>query len=583
MVSVKGLSRVRLGGTAVHYSLVVLALVVALAAPGWAHVDGLVHPELPTCAPGDPRLLLPDLVPDPPSKDRTTRRNGRRILQFTTAVANVGDGPLIVEGKTVQAAEGEITAAWQLIERRGTGRCARFAGSFEFHPSHRHWHFERFVAYELRRDDPHIGPFAAEGSKASFCLLDLDIVRGLPTFPVRQLSQLTCDSQEGTQGISVGWKDVYDRTLDEQFIDLDFDDPVPAGSYYLVNAVDPDGLLWEKDTTNNVSFIRTSIALAAPASPVDRPAPVPTPDLSTRPEPISNDDRPGRPPRQARPPRAPRPTAAPQPTRAAQPTRPPQPTRAPRPGNSAPIRTPAEVVPPTPVAPQPPATQAPIPQPPATQAPAPQPPAPQPTQAPAPPPPATQAPAPPATQPAVVPTQVPAQPPTQAPTQAPTVPPTPTLAPPPPDPSFSMCANACRYEFSQARFNWRDMGGLDLSFSVRGRNCPDLDFRSGDAGAVFFSNWITTRGEDTGKFYSSTFRLDGLSAATSDAGQISMSPVAGGTQRVSYRAPVPPIAGPADGANFPVAFDLCMVVGDKAVTTRLVCQPKPDGALCHQG
>lgn len=146
-----------------------------------------------------------------------------------------------------------------------------------------------------------------------------------------------------------------------------------------------------------------------------------------------------------------------------------------------------------------------------------------------------------------------------------------------------MCANACRYEFSQARFNWRGTGGLDLSFTVRPRNCPDVNVAAGVPGAVYLSNWITTRGEDTGKFYSSAFQLQGVSGPTSDAGQISFSPVAGGSHRVSYRAPVPPIAGPADGANFPVAFDLCVVVGDRAMTTRLVCQPKPDGALCHQG
>lgn len=554
--------------------ILAFALGFAVAAPSWAHIDGLIHPELPTCAPGDPRLLLPDLVPDPPSKDRTTRRNGRRLLQFTTAVANVGDGPMIVEGKTVDTPDGRVTAAWQLIDRRGTGRCARFAGSFEFHPTHRHWHFERFVAYELRADDPNLGPFVAEGTKASFCLLDLAIVPGQPQFPVRQLTQLTCDASEGIQGISVGWKDVYDRTLDEQYIELDLAPPVPAGSYYLINAVDPDGLLWEKDTSNNVSFVRTTVALPAPAVAIERPTPMPTPDLSTRPEPVSNDDRPGRPPILARPERAPRPTAVPQPTRAPQPTRPPQPTRAPRRDTSAPARTPAVVELPATPTPAPPApTQAPAPQPPATQAPAPQPPA---TPPPAPQPPATQAPAP--TSPPA-PTQVP----TRAPTQVPTIAPTPTLPAPAADPSFAMCASACRYEFSQARFNWRQAGGLDLSFTVRPRTCPQLDFQAGELGAVYMSNWITTRGVDTGKFYSSTFQFSAGASPTSDSGQITMSSVAGGAHRVAYRAPVAPIAGPADGINFPVAFDLCVVVGDKAMTTRLVCQPKPDGALCHQG
>jgi len=146
-----------------------------------------------------------------------------------------------------------------------------------------------------------------------------------------------------------------------------------------------------------------------------------------------------------------------------------------------------------------------------------------------------------------------------------------------------MCADACRYEFSQVRFNWRDATGLDLGLSARARDCPSLDFGANDRGAVFMTNWITTNFVDTGKSYSTSFRFNGLSAPTSDGGQFSTSGVAGDTVRLAYRSPAAPILGLADGANFPVAFDLCIVVGDKAMKTRLVCQPKPDGALCHAG
>jgi hypothetical protein len=557
-----------------------IALLSVVVSPAFGHTDSLTHPELPTCAPGDPRLLLPDLVPDPPSKDRTNRRNGRRIQEFTTAVGNVGDGPLLIEGKIIDTPEGEMTGAWQLIERRGTGRCARFAGTFEFHPSHLHWHFERFVAYEMRKDDPNLGPFAAEGTKASFCLLDLDVVDNFGDgFPVRQVSQMTCDAQEGIQAISVGWKDVYDRTLDEQYIELDLDPPVRPGTYYLVNAVDPDGMLWEKDITNNVSYIRTSVILPAPDVAVERPTRIPTPDLSNRP-PVSNDDiRPGRPPRPvrpARPPRAGQPTrdivVTPTPTRTPTlvPTRPPvaptvaptislnppRPTRPPRParpGSDVPARPTSVVVP----------TQAPRPTLPAA-------------------PTATRVPVQP-TRP-VEPTAVAATPtrPAAQPTATATrVPNTPSSSQ---DPSFSRCADACAgYGFSQTRLIWRQGIGLDLTFAVRQRNCPSLDFRSGERGAVYLTDWLTTDQRDTGKTYSATFTLDGSSGATSDGGRINLSKVGSDMINGAFTSKADPIAGVWDGRDFPVSFNMCVVVGDRAIKTRLVCQPKSDGALCHWG
>ncbi len=514
--------------------LLTLTLLAAFAVPAVAHVNPITHPTLPTCAAGDPRLLLPDLVPDAPTKDRTNRRNGRRIQEFTTAVGNVGDGPLLVEGKTIDTPDGEMTAAWQLIERRGTGRCARFAGTFTYHPTHLHWHFERFVSYELRADDPHIGRFVAEGSKASFCLLDLDIVDGFPGgVPPRQTNQMTCESSEGIQAISVGWKDVYDRTLDEQFIELDGNPPVPAGSYYLVNAVDPDGMLWEKDVSNNVSFVRTTILLEAPPNPIATPTRVPTPIMTPRPG--GNDNiRPGRPPRPNRPSRPPRATPAINRTPATATRAAATPTRVPATATRAipPTMAPTIFVPPTstPRAPRP-------------------------------------------TRPSF-PTMAPTQP---RPTATPTTPPSGGG-----DPSFARCATACPYEFSQARLNWRATG-LDLGFAMRARNCPAFDFQSGEKGAVYMTNWITTDGEDTGKYYSSTFTLANQSGATSDAGMVRYTYFAGGMVNFTYTSPAAPVSGLWDGYDFPVAVDICLVVGDQAMKTRLVCQPKSDGALCHEG
>ena len=120
--------------------------------------------------------------------------------------------------------------------------CEHVAGYFEFHASHKHWHVNDFAAYELRKDDPFTGELMAKSDKVSFCLADITQLRGYRG--PRQVFA-DCTKQESVQGISVGFADVYDSYLPDQWIDLDLDGntPVPAGTYFLVNVADPDNLI----------------------------------------------------------------------------------------------------------------------------------------------------------------------------------------------------------------------------------------------------------------------------------------------------------------------------------------------------
>ena len=182
------------------------------------------HPTLPECEHTDPTLILPDLVPEVPSDVQTLSRGTYREMDFTSAIGNIGPGPLILEGITVSDASGVHTAAYQHINRTDGSQCAHTAGLFVYHPQHAHWHFDRFIGYELRSDDPFTGPLATVGEKMSFCLLDIQSVRGFNPlqFP-RQVMTQSCSSAEGIVGISVGWEDVYERFLPGQNINLDID------------------------------------------------------------------------------------------------------------------------------------------------------------------------------------------------------------------------------------------------------------------------------------------------------------------------------------------------------------------------
>jgi hypothetical protein len=294
-------------------SLLALCGVVAfLAGASQAQQAVPPHPRLPECQQNDPTLLMPDLVPEVPADVRTVLRGSSREIVFTTAIGNIGPGPLILEGMTVSTSAGIVTAAYQHINRRDGSQCAHSAGLFVFHPQHKHWHFDSFVAYELRADDPNTGPLAGGGEKMSYCLLDIRMVRGFnpQQFPRQVLTQ-RCSSADGIYGISVGWEDVYERFLPGQSINLDPDPnhQVPTGAYFLVNKVNPDGRIWESNLANNTSF--TSVGVVLPPVLLTGPlAPTPTPGPAKNPQ--LPHMRPGR-VRPTRPPRGPHPATAPTP------------------------------------------------------------------------------------------------------------------------------------------------------------------------------------------------------------------------------------------------------------------------------
>src|SRR5205809_427368 len=96
---------------------------------------------------------------------------------------------------------------------------------------------------------------AAAGLKIGFCLLDS--IRWDANAPSR--AKYDC----GNQGIQQGWGDVYDSTLDGQWIDIT---GVPDGSYTLEMEVNPEHRLPESNYNNNITRIQITIGNARPAN-----------------------------------------------------------------------------------------------------------------------------------------------------------------------------------------------------------------------------------------------------------------------------------------------------------------------------
>ena len=134
---------------------------------------------------------LPDLVQVTPT-DLVITRSGSGaaasyVLGFRSAVSNVGDGPLIIEGHRPGQDIGTMVAD-QVIERDGApAEVMSGAGELRYvvSPDHRHWHYLGFDRYELRRAGQLVA--AVRDQKTGFCLGDRYAAVERPAAGVRVL------------------------------------------------------------------------------------------------------------------------------------------------------------------------------------------------------------------------------------------------------------------------------------------------------------------------------------------------------------------------------------------------------------
>ena len=203
---------------------------------------------------------LPDLDQEVPWNLEVTRdhaRGGYR-LGFSSAVRNVGAGPLIVSGRR-RAATPTMTVD-QLIEQEdaptavveGVGRM-RYVRS----PDHEHWHLLGFERYELRRAAGRAG--VVTDRKTGFCLGDRYRARGprLKARPPEPVYTGRCGLERTgllrlTVGISVGYGDVYEPNLEGQSLRLT---GLDAGRYRLVHRVNLGRRLRESSYANNAASL----------------------------------------------------------------------------------------------------------------------------------------------------------------------------------------------------------------------------------------------------------------------------------------------------------------------------------------
>ncbi|MFZ1686674.1 MAG: lysyl oxidase family protein [Flavobacteriales bacterium] len=164
----------------------------------------------------------------------------------------------------------------------------RFAGTMTYHPSHGHNHVDDWAIFTLRSQttdpNPLNWPILGNGAKVGFCLMDYySCTNGSADGHCRTAQQygagtpLTSSSQfqnyghgggayncsQISQGISVGYTDVYSESLDGMWINIP--PGTCNGNYWVVMQVDPNNNFLEENDNNNWTAAPVTLTLQVPA------------------------------------------------------------------------------------------------------------------------------------------------------------------------------------------------------------------------------------------------------------------------------------------------------------------------------
>jgi hypothetical protein len=207
--------------------------------------------------PLEPRLqfaatpLLPDMTAFASKTDGfvygwtlDTSKPGHTLLRLTHAVGNIGAGPLELFGGAFK--NGKQLVYQRILRSDGT-HYTRKVGTFSAQDDNEVY-FDGFAQFSLamRSKGNSIGKIIRKGIKRTCCVLDdVQVKPKLKNSPTDS-KYTTCSAKK--QGLSVGWADIYDKSLQGQWIDIT---GIKRGSYWLQVTANPDLNILESNTKNN--------------------------------------------------------------------------------------------------------------------------------------------------------------------------------------------------------------------------------------------------------------------------------------------------------------------------------------------
>jgi uncharacterized repeat protein (TIGR01451 family) len=232
----------------------------------------------PVSAPALPGDQLPDLIILPQTDIRIENSGGRRLLRFTTIIANNGVGAFEARGRRNSTAEPEMTTSQRIFNGSGGFRdVATTAKMFWSGDGHNHWHVRDLQTTVLLRisDGIKVGAIA----KSGYCFYDnyryKTTLPGAPQNPVYG----SCGVQSALtvkMGLSIGWGDVYPWNIAYQWVDIT---GLADGRYRLITVADATNWFEETNDGNNSTSTEVQIGSSAPSadmtlSMADSPDPV---------------------------------------------------------------------------------------------------------------------------------------------------------------------------------------------------------------------------------------------------------------------------------------------------------------------
>jgi hypothetical protein len=220
-----------------------------------------------------PKDALPDLIPLPSwgITVSNTKKTKTAFLDFGATVWISGDSPLDMEGFRIPGTGRML--AYQYFYKNGSKLIGRMrVGTMGF-SGYNAWHFNQFAQYFLLNRHKRI---VVRSRKVGFCIAPTDNIDMVLKHATWQPSYTGIAGNCGdpaalwaTEILPIGWGDTYVQTVPYQSFDIT---RIPNGTYYIEIAANPEHLLKETDTRNDVSLRKVIISGTAGHRKVRVPA-----------------------------------------------------------------------------------------------------------------------------------------------------------------------------------------------------------------------------------------------------------------------------------------------------------------------
>ena len=183
-------------------------------------------------------------------------------LNFSATVWNAGPGRLVVDGFRDKKDPDLMNAYQYFFTASGKQKGYAPVGGMEWdaREHHQHWHFKDFANYSLVSADKKT---RVKSGKEAFCLANTDAVdytvKGANWKPENTDLSTACGGRQALgvrEVLDTGSGDTYEQFREGQAFDLT---KVKNGTYYIEVAANPDHVLYERSTKNNVSLRKVVI------------------------------------------------------------------------------------------------------------------------------------------------------------------------------------------------------------------------------------------------------------------------------------------------------------------------------------